>query len=127
MIRRPPRSTRTDTLFPYTTLFRSEDLKPSDFKLVGPPARSEVDLVAAVADGAADAGFGLMGLARQFRLGFVPVMRERYDLVVARRAYFHESFQRFLEFCRSERLAAKAKEIGGYDVAGFHRVHYLSN
>src|SRR3546814_3964941 len=30
MIRRPPRSTRTDTLFPYTTLFRSE----------GPPAAS---------------------------------------------------------------------------------------
>src|SRR3546814_1048264 len=26
MIRRPPRSTRTDTLFPYTTLFRSERL-----------------------------------------------------------------------------------------------------
>src|SRR3546814_3301994 len=29
MIRRPPRSTRTDTLFPYTTLFRSvESLTP---------------------------------------------------------------------------------------------------
>src|SRR3546814_957572 len=27
MIRRPPRSTRTDTLFPYTTLFRSETNK----------------------------------------------------------------------------------------------------
>src|SRR3546814_3288993 len=26
MIRRPPRSTRTDTLFPYTTLFRSTEL-----------------------------------------------------------------------------------------------------
>src|SRR3546814_2136107 len=26
MIRRPPRSTRTDTLFPYTTLFRSVEL-----------------------------------------------------------------------------------------------------
>src|SRR3546814_13796849 len=26
MIRRPPRSTRTDTLFPYTTLFRSGDV-----------------------------------------------------------------------------------------------------
>src|SRR3546814_10364077 len=25
MVRRPPRSTRTDTLFPYTTLFRSGD------------------------------------------------------------------------------------------------------
>src|SRR3546814_9523253 len=28
MIRRPPRSTRTDTLFPYTTLFRSGKLRP---------------------------------------------------------------------------------------------------
>src|SRR3546814_5314301 len=27
MIRRPPRSTRTDTLFPYTTLFRSVGLQ----------------------------------------------------------------------------------------------------
>src|SRR3546814_2706272 len=27
MIRRPPRSTRTDTLFPYTTLFRSDKLR----------------------------------------------------------------------------------------------------
>src|SRR3546814_10333301 len=27
MIRRPPRSTRTDTLFPYTTLFRSSNRK----------------------------------------------------------------------------------------------------
>src|SRR3546814_6362669 len=27
MLRRPPRSTRTDTLFPYTTLFRSEELR----------------------------------------------------------------------------------------------------
>src|SRR3546814_5437094 len=28
MIRRPPRSTRTDTLFPYTTLFRSIEKRP---------------------------------------------------------------------------------------------------
>src|SRR3546814_20322317 len=30
MIRRPPRSTRTDTLFPYTTLFRSDQLRQDD-------------------------------------------------------------------------------------------------
>src|SRR3546814_6661259 len=32
MIRRPPRSTRTDTLFPYTTLFRSERTGPASFQ-----------------------------------------------------------------------------------------------
>src|SRR3546814_6196234 len=30
MIRRPPRSTRTDTLFPYTTLFRSIEHRPGN-------------------------------------------------------------------------------------------------
>src|SRR3546814_7391628 len=30
MILRPPRSTRTDTLFPYTTLFRSVVVRPAD-------------------------------------------------------------------------------------------------
>src|SRR3546814_19040223 len=42
MIRRPPRSTRTDTLFPYTTLFRSHlrarysRPRPADRRRVGP-------------------------------------------------------------------------------------------
>src|SRR3546814_6187432 len=44
MIRRPPRSTRTDTLCPYTTLFRSKriigndisDFRKGDMVLVGP-------------------------------------------------------------------------------------------
>src|SRR3546814_20875128 len=35
MIRRPPRSTRTDTLFPYTTLFRSRLMPPPTANLPG--------------------------------------------------------------------------------------------
>src|SRR3546814_8697592 len=34
MIRRPPRSTRTDTLFPYTTLFRSAASKASFVRIL---------------------------------------------------------------------------------------------
>src|SRR3546814_9610783 len=34
MIRRPPRSTRTDTLFPYTTLFRSSGRVPVSFSTI---------------------------------------------------------------------------------------------
>src|SRR3546814_5464874 len=34
MIRRPPRSTRTDTLFPYTTLFRSHDIADDQIDLL---------------------------------------------------------------------------------------------
>src|SRR3546814_17147143 len=43
MIRRPPRSTRTDTLFPYTTLFRSRNAarKPTIDGVKGPDATDE--------------------------------------------------------------------------------------
>src|SRR3546814_6758781 len=40
MIRRPPRSTRTDTLFPYTTLFRSSASAESVAASVRPPRYS---------------------------------------------------------------------------------------
>src|SRR3546814_18206389 len=44
MIRRPPRSTRTDTRFPYTTLFRSSgSLAVGDTVLVNPGGRIPVD------------------------------------------------------------------------------------
>src|SRR3546814_13241554 len=40
MLRQPPRSTRTDTLFPYTTLFRSADnQEASSVRRPGPPRR----------------------------------------------------------------------------------------
>src|SRR3546814_6646253 len=38
MIRRPPRSTRTDTLFPYTTLFRSKITASGKYKKYDPVA-----------------------------------------------------------------------------------------
>src|SRR3546814_5295598 len=37
MIRRPPRSTRTDTLFPYTTLFRSRSMAAAGWRSAALP------------------------------------------------------------------------------------------
>src|SRR3546814_4105656 len=56
MIRRPPRSTRTDTLFPYTTLFRSgigQQPDPPDARLGdgGPRDRRAVQPAAQLLDG----------------------------------------------------------------------------
>src|SRR3546814_13321318 len=54
MIRRPPRSTRPDTPFPYTTLFRSSfvtSLSLSTALAVGAPAMAQDAAAAAPADG----------------------------------------------------------------------------
>ena len=63
-------------------------------------------------------------MARQLRLGFVPIMRERFDLLVDRRAWFEPPLQRLVALCASPAFAEKAGELGGYDVSGFGRVHF---
>src|SRR3546814_5598213 len=45
MIRRPPRSTRTDTLFPYTTLFRSAHDTVLRFAPAGVDPRREAEAI----------------------------------------------------------------------------------
>src|SRR3546814_2149105 len=55
MIRRPPRSTRTDTLFPYTTLFRSDPRQRVDVAQVRDRERAVASVQVA---GAAGIAFG---------------------------------------------------------------------
>src|SRR3546814_19766264 len=50
MTRRPPRSTRTDTLFPYTTLFRSEERLEIGVHHRVPVGLGEIDRVGAADD-----------------------------------------------------------------------------
>src|SRR3546814_4204622 len=79
MIRRPPRSTRTDTLFPYTTLFRSPDRRGGGIPWSGGQAHRVDRAYPVAAPGAASAakgdasgsvgcGFGAVGTCR-FRSG----------------------------------------------------------
>ena len=91
------------------------------------PARSEADAAVAVLEGKADVAFGLQALAAQYRLDFVPVVHERYDLLIDRRAYFDTGMQVLLAFCHGRAFARKAKELAGYDVGSLGRVHFNGN
>src|SRR3546814_1769163 len=62
MIRRPPRSTRTDTLFPYTTLFRSID----QLKLFGAQLRNRMRLARGKAPTKVDEPAAALGTGNGF-------------------------------------------------------------
>ncbi len=104
-------------------LLRQEGLTPAELAFTE-KTRTETDAVIAVLDGKADVAFGLRSLARQYRLGFVPLIQERFDLLVERRAWFEPPIQRLSEFCRSPAFIDKARELHGYDISGFGRVHF---
>ncbi|MGI9481038.1 MAG: substrate-binding domain-containing protein [Hyphomicrobiales bacterium] len=86
--------------------------------------RSEADAALAVFEGKADAAFGLQALAEQYKLAFVPLIEERFDILVLRRAWFSAPMQTFLTFCKSDGFKARAGEFTGYDVSGFGTVHF---
>jgi putative molybdopterin biosynthesis protein len=85
-------------------------------------ARTETEAAASVASGQAEAAPGLQAMARQFGLDFLPTVMERFDLVVDRRAWFEPPFQKLQAFCATPAFAAKAADLGGYDLADHGRV-----
>jgi putative molybdopterin biosynthesis protein len=87
-------------------------------------ARTETEAAQAVASGAAEAAPGLEAMARPFGLSFLPLVEERFDLVIERRAYFEPPIQRLLGFARSAALEAKAAALGGYDLADHGAVRW---
>lgn len=87
-------------------------------------ARSETDAALAVAQGKAQACFGLQTIATQFKLAFVHVIEERFDLVVDRRCWFEPPMQKLVRFCASDAFRTHAQEMSGYTVANFGVVHY---
>lgn len=97
---------------------------PPDALHLTDEARSELDAVQAVARGEADATLGLQSLAHDYGLGFVPLIEERFDLIVDRRAWFEEPWQQLMTFCHGPRFAAQQARMPGYDASPLGQVRW---
>jgi putative molybdopterin biosynthesis protein len=118
-----PRQAEAGAQHLFRTLLHEAGLEETDLTLAA-PARTEHDVAISVLNGRADAGLGIASVAREYRLGFVPLMRERFDILVWRRSWFEAPMQGLIGFCRTPAFRDKAAELGGYDVSGFGTVHY---
>ena len=105
-------------------LLKEAGVSSASLTLLEPPARSEADVAVAVAEGRADAGLAIEPAARLYRLDFLPLIEEHFDLAVWRHDYFEPPFQKLLAFCRSPAFQAKAEALGGYDITRFGEIVY---
>lgn len=76
---------------------------------------THMNVAVAVASGAADVGLGILASAKALGLEFVPVTRERYDLVIPAAFLDDEKIRLLIEIVRSAEFKAKAEELGGYE------------
>jgi putative molybdopterin biosynthesis protein len=77
---------------------------------------THMNVAMAVASGAADTGLGILTAAKALALDFVPLTRERYDLVIPHAYLAEEKIRLLLEIIRSDEFKEKALAMGGYEV-----------
>ena len=70
-------------------------------------------------------GIATRAVANSAGLDFVPLVWERFDLVMRQRGYFQRPMQTLIKFLYSDELAARAKEMGGYDIVAAGEVRFV--
>jgi len=89
-------------------------ITPADVDGYAREEPTHLAVAAAVAAGRGDAGLGILAAARAFGLGFVPVTREPYDLVVAAEAMDGPLLAPLWALLQSDRFQAAVTDLGGY-------------
>ncbi|WP_411728438.1 substrate-binding domain-containing protein [Methyloglobulus sp.] len=105
-------------------LLEKSGIAENKLNIIDMLARTEMEVGLAISGGRADVGLAVSSVAKQLHLDFIPLAKERFDLIMRRFDYFEPPIQKMLVFCQSIAFADKAKELGDYDIRGLGRVVY---
>ena len=92
---------------------------------VSPVCPTGPDIAQAIRAGRADTGIATRSVANSAGLDFVPIVWEPFDLLMRQRDYFHPPLQALIRFLQSDELAARAQEMGGFDLSGAGKVRFV--
>lgn len=96
---------------------KNEGLDPADINGYETEMDTHLAVASAISHGQADAGLGIEAAARSNNLGFTPLFRERYDLVIPREVYDDKRLASLLEVISSDEFKAIIDRVGGYDTS----------
>lgn len=75
---------------------------------------THMSVAVAVSSGSADAGLGIYAAARALDLDFIPVVTEKYDLVIPAQHFASEPIQMLLGIVTSDEFKRRVEALGGY-------------
>jgi putative molybdopterin biosynthesis protein len=88
---------------------------PSDIVGYATEEFTHMALAANVLTGAADCGLGIFAAARALNLGFAPLARERYDLLIPKVHFTDPKVQALLDMIRQPVILERIQALGGYE------------
>ncbi len=74
-------------------------------------------VASAISSGMADTGMGILPAARAMNLDFIPIAKERYDLIIPSIYFEDDKVKRVIEVIRSDDFKSILLQMGGYDVS----------
>ena len=101
---------------------KSLGIAPDEVVGYGREEYSHLAVAAAVQAGSADTGLGILSAARALGLDFLPLLNERYDLVIPL-VYFHSPvLQPLLALLNDQDFKQEVDSLGGYDTSNMGQV-----
>lgn len=82
------------------------------------------DIAQAVRAGHADAGVATRAVATAADLDFIPLVTERFDIIMRQRDSYRPPLRTFLDMIKQPAFAARAKELGGLDVSSAGQIRW---
>ena len=79
-----------------------------------------------IVKGVATTGLGIKAIATLLGLSFIPLTRERFDIIIPKHYFFLKEVQTFLDMIRSEQFKQKALSLDGYDPKDAGKIVYTT-
>jgi molybdopterin molybdotransferase/putative molybdopterin biosynthesis protein len=96
-------------------------ITPGDVQGYAREEFTHLAVAVAIQSGAADCGMGIEAAANALGLDFIPIAKERYDLVIPRVHYESELLQPLLDLIRGPELPQVVAALPGYDTSDMGR------
>ena len=93
------------------------NINPSQIKGYDRDEFTHMAVAVNVLSGSANVGLGIYAAAKALSLDFIPIVKERYDLIIPEAFHKHEKIQTLLKVIRSQGFKDQVVSLGGYDVS----------
>lgn len=75
----------------------------------------------------ADVGIATIAVSKLFGLSFIPITRERFDMILDRSTFFEKGAQAFIEILNSQGFRNRVQRLGSYDFNHSGKILYSKN
>lgn len=72
----------------------------------------------------ANVGIATIAVSKLLGLDFIPITKERFDMILSQQTFFHKGVQALIELLHTKEFREKVERIGGYDLGDSGKVLY---